>query len=101
MADAGRRDRHPQAGGRGTGQVRAQGRVANVRNDCRLVGAVGDAISQSLPAPNKQVDTQFRKAANSIKAGALKCQNWGPGLSKSQTDAFLQDMKDAANNIKA
>ena len=75
--------------------------VANVRNDCRLVGAVGDAISQSLPAPNKQVDTQFRKAANSIKAGALKCQSWGPGLSKSQTDAFLQDMKDAVNDIKA
>lgn len=75
--------------------------VANVRNDCRLVGGIGDAIMQSLPAPNKKVDTLFRQAAGSVKAGALKCQSWGPGLSKSQTDAFLMDMKDAVNDIKA
>lgn len=75
--------------------------VTNVRNDCVLVGAVGEAITQSLPAPNKQVDTLFRQAANSIKAGALKCKSWGPGLSKSQTDSFLMDMKDAVNDIKA
>ena len=75
--------------------------VANVRNDCVLVGAIGEAITQSLPAPNKQVDTLFRQAANSIKAGALKCKSWGPGLSKSQTDSFLMDMKDAVNDIKA
>ena len=75
--------------------------VTNVRNDCVLVGAIGEAITQSLPAPNKQVDTLFRQAANSIKAGALKCKSWGPGLSKSQTDSFLMDMKDAVNDIKA
>jgi hypothetical protein len=75
--------------------------VANVRNDCRLVSDIGNAISQSLPAPDKRIDTQFRQAAGSIKAGALKCQSWGKGLSKSQTDAFLTDMKNAVNEIKA
>jgi len=75
--------------------------VANVRNDCRLVGDIGDAISQSLPAPDKQVDTMFRRAADSVEAGALKCRSWGKGLSKSQTDAFLTDMKSAVNEIKA
>ena len=51
--------------------------VANVRNDCRLVGGIGDAIMQSLPAPNKKVDTLFRQAAGSVKAGALKCHSLG------------------------
>jgi hypothetical protein len=78
-----------------------QADIANVRNDCRLVGDIGDAISQSLPSPDQQVDTQFRRAAGTVKAGALKCQSWGKGLSKSQTDAFLTDMKSAVNDIKA